>query len=404
MKFIFSLIFMLAVSFLSASAMGDVNLTLPFMGSLSLIGAVIPKMSGAIYSTLPVDVWDALNASIIRRNGDRKTAPSFLMSFFRVEETSSLNVLLRTKRNGKKVAVDTNIQTKGRMHKRQVGKLDIVQPPLYSYFTNMSLSDQYNGYSRLLFADRLTASDMAVIDDFSQVLSVDLEDMHDMIKRAKELQCAQLLSNGIVQFRNNDNIDFGRLVGSMDGSTVNWGTSGATYVADLTAGVDWIKTNASSSATVFHAIMGIDAFNNFISSEEIQKRQNIKHFTPDVLHAGRPTPEGGVYWGTVSLNNGTTLHIWSYGAEYDLANGTSAKYVAVNDVYVIPDRDSAELTFVQAEVKYLPGTLNTGRYRGMYTREWRDYRDQNHEYYLEDRFLAVSQEINEIYTLDTTPN
>lgn len=393
----------LSVAFLPMLGL-DLSYTLPIMAGLAGLAYFLPKQEGVLNSTLPVDVWDALNASIIKRNPDTKQIPSFLRSFFRVENTDSLNLLLGTKRAGRKVAVDTNIQTKSRMHKRQVGKLDIVQPPLYSYYTPLTLSDMYNGFSRLFFTDNLTVNDMGIIDDFGRVIASDLDEIADTIDMAKELQCAQLLSNGIVSLRNNDNINFGRVGASIvgAGSGKYWGTSGAEYINSLTTAVNWIRTNAKNNSTSFHAIMGADAFANFIGSQEIQERNDRKNLQLDELFAGRPIPTGGVYWGTVTLSNGTRLNIWSYDAKYELEDGTEKNFLDKDSVIVIPDQN--QMVFNQSAVKYLPGTTNTGRYRGMYTRDHMDNKEQVHLYFLEDRFLAVTQEINEVYTLLTKSN
>ena len=402
MKTLKSILFLAAVSVAFLPMFGlDLSYTLPIMAGLAGVAYFLPKQEGVLNSTLPVDVWDALNASIIRRNPDTKQIPSFLRSFFRVENTDSLNLLLGTKRGGRKVAVDTNIQTKSRMHKRQVGKLDIVQPPLYSYYTPLTLSDMYNGFSRLFFTDNLTVNDMSIVDDFGRVVANDLDEIADTIDMAKELQCAQLLSNGIVSLRNNDNIDFGRVGGSIvaAGSGKLWGASGAEYIKSITTGVDWIRSNAKNNSTSFHIIMGGDAFANFIGSTEVQGRQDMKNFQLDELFAGRPVPSGGTYWGTISLANGVRANIWSYDAKYELEDGTEKNFLDKDSVLMIPDQN--QMVFNQSAVKYLPGTTNTGRYRSMYTRDHMDNKEQVHFYFLEDRFLAVTQEINEVYTLLT---
>ena len=196
-----------------------------------------------------------------------------------MEQSTGLNLLLNTKRNGRKVAVDTNIQTKSRMHKRQVGTFDIVQPPLVlllyaTYFGVTCITDSVDCF----FTDGLTSNDMGVIDDFGRVITQDLNDIADTIDYAKELQCSQLLSNGIVTFRNNDNIDFGRNALSIAGvgAAKLWGTVTAEYINSLTKAVNWIRTNAKNNSTAFHAIMGADAFASFISSTEIKERNDIK--------------------------------------------------------------------------------------------------------------------------------
>ena len=47
----------------------------------------------------------------------------------------------------------------------------------------------------------------------------------------------------------------------------------------------------------------------------------------DELFAGRQVPTGGVYWGTITLANGTRMNIWSYDATYELEDGTEKAFL-----------------------------------------------------------------------------
>src|SRR5690606_32612648 len=95
MKTLKSILFLAAVSVAFLPMFGlDLSYTLPIMAGLAGVAYFLPKQAGVLNSTLPVDVWDALNASIVRRNPETKQIPSFLRSFFRVQHTDSLNLIL----------------------------------------------------------------------------------------------------------------------------------------------------------------------------------------------------------------------------------------------------------------------------------------------------------------------
>lgn len=359
---------------------------------------LIPTGAGMVNATMPNNIWDALDAAILPRKTDKADVPTFLRSFFKKERVDSLNVLLRTKQKGKKVAIDTNIQSKSRLFKRQIGKADVVQPPLYSYFTALTQSDAYNGFSRLTSIDG--NGSLETIRDFANVIKGDVDDMSDMIDRAIELQCAQLFDNGVISFTSNDSINFGRLVGSIASTTIAWGGATSTPIADLTTGVNWIRANTNNGSVEYHAIMGSNAFTNFITDANVLARQDKINLKLDELFPGGIAPSGGAYWGTLSLSNGIRLNIWSYDGTYEKQDGTVTRYVDADTVVIIPKQN--EFVEVDAKVMLLPGTSNVGSYKGKTTRDYLDERDQSHLYFVEARPLAVTQEINEIYTLDTS--
>lgn len=356
------------------------------------VSLVMP--SNAAYSTLPVNNMDVLHAEILRRADDRERPTTFLQSLFRRETVNTLNVSFRTKQRRQKVAVDVNIQTKGEMHKRQIGSLETVQPPLYWEFTTLSESDMYNG---VVLNPNVTGNE---VREFSRIISMDLEEMSDEFERAFELQCAQVFDNGILQFNSNDNINYGRLGGSMVTASTLWTATGANPYADISAGTAWIKTNALTGATEFMAVMGSSAIAAFMQTDKVLERQNYRRLELDSLYNGGKSPAGGNYWGTITDNGGNTVHIWSYDGMYQNTAGTMVPYIAPSKVIIIPRRN--ELTFVDAAVKMLPGTPNFGKYGRFYGYDFPDFNHQVHYYHLKGRGIAIPQEINEIYTLTVT--
>lgn len=367
------------------------------VGASAMIAGIlyfVPSTAG-VKSTLPVDVWDAVNATLLRKGNSRNIAPSFLRSFFRTEQVQGLNISFRTKQQGKKVAVDVNIQTKGKYHKRQIGTLTAVQPPMYWEYTDIQEKDYYNG----IMADG-SATPIDKVYDFASVIEFDFHEIANEFDRAGELQCAQVLNNGILQFNANDNINYGRLVGSMVSVSTAWTVNTTNPLTDISTGVQWIRNNSDNNATEFHAIMGTTAFGAFISNAKIIERQDIRNLKLDDIFRGGLVPSGGAYWGTVTVSSGHTVHIWSYDGYYENASGTKVNYVDVDKVILIPSR--SELTYVEADVRLLPGTPNVGTYRGYTTNDFMDFNNQVHYFHIRGRILAVPQEINEIYTMKVT--
>lgn len=360
--------------------------------SVAVLGYLASGKFGVAKSTLDVGVWDALNAALLKRNENRNEAVSFLKSFFRTENVNTTNVAFNTRKNGKKVSVDTNIQTKGRHHKRQVGKLSVIQPPLYWEWTDLQLKDLYNG----ILGNNVSPQN---IYDFSGVINTDLNEMADDIERAYELQCAQILTNGIIQLRNNDNVDYGRSANSIVNATAKWSSNPSSIFSDINAGVKWIRSNSNNNSVMYDLILGETAFSNFISSTELKDRNDVKHFQLDEIKPGGVVPSGGAYWGTITLESGVKVNVWSYDKTYEADNATDTSYITATDAFIIPQKNN--LVWTNAAVKFLDGTPNVGSFRGFATNDFLDFNNQVHYYHLRGRGIAIPQEINEIYTIAT---
>lgn len=364
----------------------------PIIFMLLCAGYMVNHEESSAKSTLDIGVWDALNAALLKRNENRSEVSSFLKSFFRVENVSTTNVAFNTRKNGRKVSVDTNIQTKGRHHKRQVGKLSVIQPPLYWEWTDLQLKDLYNG----ILGNSVNPQN---IYDFSGVLNADLNEMADDIERAYELQCAQIFTNGIIQLRNNDNVDYGRSASSIVNAAAQWSTDPASIFSDINAGVKWIRSNSNNNSVMYDLILGSTAFSNFISSTELKNRNDVKHFQLDEIKPGGEVPSGGAYWGTITLESGVKVNVWSYDKTYETDAGTSASYITATDAFVIPQKNN--MVWTNAQVKFLDGTPNVGSFRSFATNDFLDFNNQVHYYHLRGRGIAIPQEINEIYTIAT---
>jgi len=368
-----------------------------FVGVFALIMALsiaFASNAGSLFSTLPLTQFDVLHAAVLKRSDERQNVKHFLSSFFRLEERDSLNVVFNTKSKNKNVAIDVNYQTDGILHKRKVETGQMLQIHQYVKYTNLTISDLYTGIA--LNPDASARE----IYNFSEIISRDLHEIADEIDRARELQCAQLLKNGILQFTSNDNINFGRSASSIVTATTPWTANTGDPLADIEAGIKWIRQNSNNTSTIFNVIMGEAAAGIFITNDKVQAVLNNRR-----IEIGRIAPEmenvaGGNFIGEFTTTGGHLIRVWSYTETYVNAAGVEVSYVDKNDAIIIPNRN--ELTMVKGAVRLLPGTMNSGMFRGKATWETMDYRAQVHKYHVAERFVAIPQELNEIYTLKAT--
>lgn len=359
---------------------------------LMVTGGLMFSGAGLAMSTLPLTQFDALHATVLKRSDERSNVTYFLSSFFNVQNVDNINVAFNTKSNNKKVAIDINYQTNGVLHKRRVESTEMVQIPQYMKFTNLTLSDLYTGVA-LAPLDRN-------IFEFGRVIANDLHDIADEIDRARELQAAQVFANGIVLLQNNDNINFGRSGSSIVTAGAYWTSSTGDPISDLTAGVSWIRSNTNNTSGVWHVIMGESAVAGFLANAGVLAALNNRRVEIGKIAPMQAEASGGNYIGEFITNSGQTIRVWGYDAKYTNSAGTDVSLVNKNNVIIIPSQNN--LTMVNGTIKTLPGTMNVGSFRGKTQWENMDYKAQAHEYYLAENFVAIPQELNEIYTLKAT--
>lgn len=359
--------------------------------SLSMVFA---GSAGNLFSTLPLTQFDVLHATVLKRTDERANVTYFLSSFFKVENTESINVVVNTKAHNKNVAVDINYHTDGVLHKRQLNSGQLLQIPQYVKYTNLTESDLYNG---IAFNPAATTAE---IFNFGKIIADDLHDIADQMDRARELQCAKVLSNGIVTFNVNDSINYGRLVGSMVTASTPWTAIAGDPLADLAAGVSWIRTNTNNTSGVFNVIMGSAALSAFLANDEVLKLLNNRRVEIGSIAPRQAEASGGNYIGEFLTQTGHRIRVWGYDGEYTDAGGNTVKYVDKNNAIIIPENN--ELTMAVSKKRMLPNTPGAGVFRGKTKWEIMDYKRQVHEYHLADLFLAIPQQVNDIYTLKAT--
>src|SRR5690606_22907933 len=203
-----------------------------------------------------------------------------------------------------------NYQTDGILHKRKVETGQMLQIHQYVKYTNLTISDLYTGIA--LNPDASARE----IYNFSEIISRDLHEIADEIDRARELQCAQLLKNGILQFTSNDNINFGRSASSIVTATTPWTANTGDPLADIEAGIKWIRQNSNNTSTIFNVIMGEAAAGIFITNDKVQAVLNNRR-----IEIGRIAPEmenvaGGNFIGEFTTTGGHLIRVWSYTETY----------------------------------------------------------------------------------------
>lgn len=140
------------------------------------------------------------------------------------------------------------------------------------------------------------------------------------IRRSIEVQAAQVLQTGRVTLTDiNGNalytLDYKPKASHFPTAGTSWATAtGAQKLSDLNNLAEQIRDDGLADPD--QIIMGADAFENFISDDEIQKRFDIRRIDLGTISAMEMRGNGGNYRGIVEVGN-YRYDVWTYGGRYN---------------------------------------------------------------------------------------
>ena len=169
------------------------------------------------------------------------------------------------------------------------------------------------------------------------------------ILRAIELQAAQVLQTGKItlsDFDGNDvyEIDYKPKASHFPTVSTDWNAGGADPAGDIEALAEEIRNDGLEDPN--QLIMGVDAFENFIKNDDIQKRFDNRRID---LGAITPMANGGTgggnFRGVVEIGN-YKYDVWTYGGRYiDPETGDKVQYIDPNNVIVRSATGRLDATF-----------------------------------------------------------
>lgn len=230
----------------------------------------------------------------------------------------------------------------------------------------------------------------------------------DMIERSIEIQRIQVLTTGVVQLKNGDSIDYGRLPASMKVLTGadEWDTATANIIKDIKDGCEFLRTTGLSTANEVNAIMGGAAFENMMSNEKFQKDFDIRRIDRGFISSPVANDVTGmVYQGQFSTGD-FRVNIFTYNETYENAAGVSTRFLDDNTVILLPNDFTGQTAFAANE-----GFLGEGmNARPVLIKDeylisdLLDTRKASWEILVKSSPLAIPYEVNKIYTLKTAGN
>lgn len=329
----------------------------------------------------------------------------FLRSFFPSVTEPTKEISIEVERMGEKMATDVVRGTEGNRVSFTRSTEKIFLPPIYRlYFdaTELDLYDRVLGSQGNAQAPLFAALLNKVADKVGA--------MRDMIVRAIELQCAQVMMNGIVTLKSGSQatIDYKRKAASIVSiAGTPFSNNSTDPFAIFTTACNFLRQVGRSPDQVYNAIFADDALAAMIKNTTFTARQNLFHMGLDMVHAPQKNSVGATYHGTITAGS-YKVQLWAYPQFYDKASGvdkvtgaatyTSTPYIDPGKVVVIPENPKFKLAF--AAVPQLigePGQLPT---QGEFVMgEFLDLRRAKHDFDIQSAPLAIPVAVDQIYTL-----
>lgn len=188
-----------------------------------------------------------------------------------------------------------------------------------------------------------------------------------MIRRAVELQAAQILQTGEIAITNFTQ-DYFPKASHFPTATITWDQTGADPEGDLNALCNQINTDAKRPPNT--VIFGETAWLEFLANEKIQERFNSRRIKPAEQILSPDRRGGGGYHGTITIGASYEVDLWTYAGEYEDSSNVTHRYIDSNKVIVMITGSRLVATYgrigrlapVDARVlEFLPNNLDFGQ-------------------------------------------
>lgn len=168
------------------------------------------------------------------------------------------------------------------------------------------------------------------------------------VRRAVELQASQVLQTGQVTLTDINGValytlNYNPKASHFPTAGTAWGAAGATPVSDINALAEVIRGDGLADPD--QLIMGVDAFEAFISDAEVQKRFDNRRFDLGTISPMEMRGNGGSYRGVVEIGN-YRYDVWTYGGRYkNPQTGVSTPFMDPSKVVVRASSGRMDATF-----------------------------------------------------------
>ena len=168
------------------------------------------------------------------------------------------------------------------------------------------------------------------------------------IRRANELQAAQVLLEGKATFRDEKGqtlytLNYNPLATHFPTAAVAWDQAGADILGDIESLADVVRTDGL--VTPNRIVFGSKAFAAAMANEAFMKRFDIRNANFGSIQPPQMQGNGGTYHGQIVIGS-YTYEVWTYdGAYKDPETGVLTPYMAANKVLVMSTQSRLDAAF-----------------------------------------------------------
>jgi Phage major capsid protein E len=327
---------------------------------------------------------------------ERVAPQEFLETFFptgATDITDTLELSIEVQRATEKVAVDVVRGSDGNRNEFTKSTEKIFIPP---YFREYWDQNHMQAYDNMFRASSVSANGLARL--INQAAD-HMEQLEFKIRRAIEIQRAQVLDTGIVTFdKGLGQIDFKRKASSkvdLTSAGGYWATNNNIY-AQLQAGCEWLRKNGKVSTNTFEMICGDEAITALMANTVFLGKQDLFHMKLDNIMPPRKVAAGAVYHGTLSAGP-YQINVWSYPEWYENAAGNLVPIMNPKNAVLLPPNPRFKTAYAMTPQLLSPGQQpQVGRFIiGEYT----DEKKRTREFHIESAPLAIPTAVDHIYTM-----
>lgn len=284
--------------------------------------------------------------TLVQRYDERAGAPLFLASFFRTPQgnmVTSEKVKIHVRRFGRKIAIAlTTIDENGRHNKLSEFTEKEFTPAAYKENLTIPVGDLWNQEYGKLETDTV---DYAAF--LSHGIELALSELNPTLRRAVELQCAQVLSTGTLDLI--DEVGTSRFVLDYSPKPTHFVPAGTTWASSTTKVTDLANLQevirVDGKRTVKHCVFGRTAFQDFLADDQVNEILNSRRMDRAEVTRPRNVSEDASWHGTFTLDH-NEVNLWTYSASYDHPQtGADTRYVVDDHVIMLPEAPELDLKF-----------------------------------------------------------
>lgn len=367
-----------------------------------MAGVISPSEIKPLLTTLIEDRYDEL--MLIKPT-------KFLQSLFKKVITKVLYPAIDVRRGSERVAVDLILGHQGIRVQQTKATQKIFD---LAYFFLWSDISKLQCYWNLFGSTEFSVN--ALTETANEVAIANKTNI-DMIERAVEVWCAEILEYGTVtSFRDSSTINFGRRALSLVDLGVGnyWNTPGVDPAVSLQTGANFIRTYGKYTGGIFNIIIGDNANMALQNNDVILNRAKaIETLKLETIIEPEMRLEGQTYKGTMSAGS-YIFHLWMYPQYYDRADSypespastyTSTPYINPAKINMVPYGVQPGDLLYGACPQVVDSNNTASLVAGEYNfKEDIDTWDATHKMGVESRVLPVPVRIDQFWTAQVTPS